>query len=434
VTLRLTVREAIGSLPPGSDARGLLFEWDGRLFRAFGGDSASMFERLLAAAWLPELFDAGLVRFERADVVLEDHSLVVEVERVPVVSYPAEWPVVMLRDAGLMMARLGASLARHGLGFHDAHPWNVLYDGPRPVFVDLGSIIESGEVSLTWAREFRLDIVLPLALHRLGLHELAGAIAGTEHARWKSGLDRRRFRAFPPAYALLGRHRSDPARYYAMLADHVAGLSDRGAKTASSDDALDTPEVGEVERYSQKQQSMDQLLSEIPPGRLLDVGANAGWYSLLAAEHGHAVTAIDVDDGALRALYLQARARGRPVLPLKMDFMRPTGSSGLGLACPAAPQRLRSGTVMALATVHRLVGRQGATLEQFAWVLDMFAADRAIVEFIPRNDSDVASWPLATESWYDAAALVSAMAPYFRLVKTMPSSPAPRTILLFARA
>jgi hypothetical protein len=43
-------------------------------------------------------------------------SLVVEAERVPVVSYPAEWPVVMLRYAGAMIARLGAGFARRDGG------------------------------------------------------------------------------------------------------------------------------------------------------------------------------------------------------------------------------------------------------------------------------------------------------------------------------
>jgi SAM-dependent methyltransferase len=434
VALRLTVHDVVRSGPPPTPPFGaLLFEWEGRLFRGFRGESAVLFERLLGAAWLPELFDAGLVRFERADVVLEGYSLVVEAERVPVVSYPPEWPVVMLRDAGVLIARLGVQLARHGLGFHDAHPWNVLYDGPRPVFVDLDSIFESREVSTDWSREFRREIVLPLALHRVGLHELAAAIAGTENSRWKARLDRRRFRLFPPGFALLGRHRSDAARYFAALADYVGSLPDMSAKTAWSGCGLDTPQGGEVGRYSEKERSMDQLLREIPRGRVLDVGANAGRYSLLATEHGHTVTAIDTDDRTSGALYLQARARGLPILPLKIDFMWPTGSSGLGLVWPAAPERLRSETVIALAVLHHLVGSQNVTFEAFARVLDMFAADRAIVEFIPRNDIDVAKWPLATVPWYDAGALVTAMAPYFRLVKTMPSSPAPRTILLFAR-
>jgi hypothetical protein len=433
VTLRLAVRDVIRSSPTGIDLRGLLFEWDGRLFRAFRGDSAALFERLLGATWLPELFDAGLVRFERADAVLEGYSLVVEAERVPVVSYPPEWPVVMLRDAGVMMARLGASLTRHGLGLHDAHPWNVLYDGPRPVFVDLGSIIETRQVSSAWTREFRRDIVLPLALHRVGLHEIASAIEGTERSGWKARLDRRRFRAFPLAYALLGRHRSDPDRYFGMLADYLQSLPDLGAKTAWSDYDPSPVQVGEVGQYSEKQRSVDQLLHEIPPGRLLDVGANAGWYSLLAAEHGHTVTAIDTDDRTLGALYLQARARGLPILPLRMDLMWPTGSSGLGLACRAAPERLRSETVIALAVVHHLVGHQNVTFEAFAKVLDMFAADRAIVEFIPRDDVYIATWALASQPWYDADALVTAMAPYFRLVRAVPSSPPPRTILVFAR-
>jgi hypothetical protein len=88
---------------------------------------------------------------------------------------------------------------------------------------------------------------------------------------------------------------------------------------------------------------------------------------------------------------------------------------------------------MALALLHHLVGSQGITFDAFARVLDMFSKRFAIVEFIPREDAYVSTWPGLRAEWYDEGSFVAAMSPYFRLRETKPSTPEPRRILLFER-
>ena len=44
---------------------------------------------------------------------------------------------------------------------HDAHPWNVLFEGPRATYVDLGSIVPGRRVSWAWHREFRRHFMGP---------------------------------------------------------------------------------------------------------------------------------------------------------------------------------------------------------------------------------------------------------------------------------
>ena len=118
------------------DERGVRFEYQGKILRAVRGDHARLLRDLIESPNIDEIFDAGLVRYWTSEVVVEGYDLVVECERVPVVSYPQEWPTTMLHEAGLMIARLGEALARAGLSLHDAHPWNVLFDASRPVWVD----------------------------------------------------------------------------------------------------------------------------------------------------------------------------------------------------------------------------------------------------------------------------------------------------------
>jgi hypothetical protein len=431
----IEIGEAVRSSISGVDPHGMLFERNGHLYRAFQGADAALFSRLLDEPWLADLFDAGLVRFTRSPLMVEGHDLVVEVDRVSVVSYPPEWPTVMLRDAGSMTARLGLVMAQHGLALHDAHPWNILFEGTRPVWIDLGSIRVADHVRRAWVWEFRRHFVLPLVLHRLGLRRLADSVQDTHQGGWKTGLDRRWSRMWPIRYRSLMRLRATPIRFLEALGAYMDRMPDRGASTAWSAYRQGRgAEVGELARYDGKQAGVNQMLAGLPKGTLIDIGANAGWFSRLAVHHGHRVIAVDMDDPTLGLLYLLAKEHHEPILPLRLDVMRPPGSYGLALAYAAAPERLRSDTVLALALLHHLVGRQGISFSLFARTMDQFARNTVIVEFIPREDEHVSRWPLADEAWYHPEGLIEAMAPYFRHVSTLPSSPDPRLLMLFERS
>jgi hypothetical protein len=47
-------------------------------------------------------------------------------------SYCYEWLPAMLRDAALLTLDLCIHLAEHEMTLQDGHPWNVLFDGPKP--------------------------------------------------------------------------------------------------------------------------------------------------------------------------------------------------------------------------------------------------------------------------------------------------------------
>lgn len=52
----------------------------------------------------------------------------------------------MLKDAALLHIDLFIRLGRHGLVFKDWHPYNILFKGTNPVFVDFGSIIPTDQL------------------------------------------------------------------------------------------------------------------------------------------------------------------------------------------------------------------------------------------------------------------------------------------------
>src|SRR5919198_1873929 len=124
-----------------ADADGRLFWWQGELYRGLGAEWATLFRRLLQQGIIQRLIDKGLlVETEPTALTMDGYEMVVRHRLLPFVSYPEEWCPAMLKDAALALTELLTELAKVGLTLKDSHPWNVLFDQGRPVYVDLTSI------------------------------------------------------------------------------------------------------------------------------------------------------------------------------------------------------------------------------------------------------------------------------------------------------
>ena len=422
-------------LPVSVDRHAVRFEHEGRILRAFRGADAELIRRLLESPEAERIFEAGLARSWISPVAVDGFDLVVESERVPFVTYPPEWPTVMLREAALVVARVGRRLAPLGLTLSDAHPWHVLFDGPRGVFIDLGSIVTGDKVRPQWEREFRTYFAVPLALHARGWHALGDAVTSEHQLRGaKAFFDGDRVRRFFPwGFRRVSKGSRKTAPYFDRLVAYLEALPARPVPTKWSK-YVQAPHstVGDEAGYDQKQRSVDAFLRGLPAGSVLDVGANAGWFSELAVHHGHRVVALDPDDVTISKLYDRARERRLPILSLRMDIMFPTPAHGLALAYEAAPARLRCDATLWLAVVHHLA-RDGYRWETVAEIIDAFTGETAAVEFIPADDAHLKDWPVAREPWFTQDRFIEAMAGAFPVVDVLPSSPAPRTLLVFRR-
>lgn len=76
----------------------------------------------------------------------------------------------MLKDAALTVLDLLLELAQCGLTLKDSHPWNVLFDAEKPVYVDLTSIVLLDGDSWGGYDQFCRFYMNPLLLMSLG-HE-----------------------------------------------------------------------------------------------------------------------------------------------------------------------------------------------------------------------------------------------------------------------
>src|SRR6516162_6774044 len=127
------------------DWTGRVFSWQDDIYRAISGERAPFYQRLLSEGVLHDLMRRQLlIDTEIAGLEIDGYVLVLKHRTIPFVSHCYEWCGEMLKAAARSVLQLERELLRHGLTLQDAHPYNVLFDGPTPVWVDLGSLVPAG--------------------------------------------------------------------------------------------------------------------------------------------------------------------------------------------------------------------------------------------------------------------------------------------------
>jgi ribosomal protein L11 methylase PrmA len=159
--------------------------------------------------------------------------------------------------------------------------------------------------------------------------------------------------------------------------------------------------------YSQKARAekgaiVAEFLAQAAPQRVVDLGANDGSFSRIAAEAGALVISCDIDPLAVESNYRQMRGRGETkMVPMLIDLTNP--SPGLGWANrerqPFAA-RARADAALALALIHHLAIAANVPL---GLVAEYFAglAPWLVIEFVPKSDSQVQRLLATREDIFD---------------------------------
>lgn len=411
-----------------------MLEQGGQLFRGILPAHAPFCETVLASPAIDNLFALGLVSTERAEIRTADYPLVLRHERIDFVTYWPEWSSLMLRDAALMLCDLNLELLRHGCGILDCHPWNVLFDFTRPVFVDFSAVVPVEDAWLAeMAGRLRNYWVLPLALIARGHPWFARSFRRTpDVGEPVDDLFKHRALAwFPLWYARLRRTaRTDPRRFFERLRAALASLPlprDKWSDGETVCDGRDDDAAGhEVEI-----KTLQTLLERLGPRTVLDIACHEGRRALVAEATGAKVVAFDDNEEHVNTLYLRARAERRKILPLFLDFTVPTPAHGRKCEFPSAPARLRCDVSLLVGVLERLVFHLDLGFPRVAQLLAAYTARHAIVEFAPRAEGH-AERDAHRRDWYNADNFVAAMDKYFRLAGVFDSDP-PRKILLFEK-
>ena len=138
-----------------------------------------------------------------------------------------------------------------------------------------------------------------------------------------------------------------------------------------------------------KRQFVRDALAAAHPKHVLDLGANSGVYSRIAAECGAKVVAWDTDLQATEQNWREALRLNLDIVPLIANPARPTPAAGWRNAENLAlldRTRGRFDCVMMLGLIHHLLLSEQIPLEEIAALLREMTASWAIVEWVPAPD------------------------------------------------
>ncbi|TAE00525.1 MAG: hypothetical protein EAZ97_05595 [Bacteroidetes bacterium] len=126
-----------------TDEIGKVFFWENRVFRAIYSPFTDWANDLFSCGLMTELIEKQLVPNSKiSNYTLEDFDLVLEHEKIEPVSYPYEWTFSMLQAAAVLVLEVNQIAQKYGYQTKDCHPFNVLFCGTKPVFIDIGSFVK----------------------------------------------------------------------------------------------------------------------------------------------------------------------------------------------------------------------------------------------------------------------------------------------------
>jgi len=378
-----------------------------------------------------------------------DEALVLRHPRVDFPSYPWEWPPAMWLRAAELTLGLCRDLIGEGWILKDATPLNVLFRGAQPIFVDVLSIQRVDLCEPVWQAygQFVRTFVLPLLANvKLGWPLQAALLR-------RDGYEPDELYAALPWHVLC----SQPALSIITLPRMLSGIGD-GAAARITPSFVRDPEISQKiilrnldsmlrytraltprpapsawanyaqtanhyshEDHASKREFVAHALETAKPQRVLDVGCNRGMYSMIAADSGAAVVAIDTDLESINRLSVELQDSGKNILPLCVDLARPTPAVGWEnqenesflIRCSG-----RFDMVMMLAVLHHLLIGSQIPLDRIAALCSTLSRF-LIVEWVPTTDPMFQQILRGRDSLYadlTESAFRTAFSAHFRLV------------------
>lgn len=419
------------------DPDGRLMIVDDRVIRAVRESASSQVCTFLSSSLARELIGSGRVVGTRilGDVKTSESrlreavsglsygaefALLLEHDSIFFPSYPYEWPADMLREAGRLTLDLAESLVEEGFGLKDATPYNILFQGPTPVFVDLLSVERRDPRDPVWLPygQFLRTFVLPMIAHRYfgielrqifipyrdglepeSVYRLCGPlqkllppfITEVSLPTWLGAkLDPKREDVYQPKRLDSQEKAKFVLRCVLRQLRRALDRAGRGHdKDSPWSDYMCSKSHYSDEAFAEKQRFVEDAITEFSSRKVLDVGCNTGYFSSVACRNGAQVVAIDYDPVVVGRVWRMACKEGLNILPLVTDLTRPSPAIGWrNEECRSFLERARGSfdTVFMLAVLHHMLVTERVPLPQIIDLAASLTTNVLLMEFVPPED------------------------------------------------
>ncbi len=422
------------SVPSFRDPSGFCLTWDKRILRVVSSDVLDEIDLFISSEIAKKLCASQLlVQTQRLspseqEELLRDEDFqqlvrgrpvgaIFEHEKVEFASYPYEWPAEMLYAAGRLILDLAQSCLKEGYGLKDATPYNILFQGNTPLFVDLLSFERRNPCDPIWKpyAQFCRNFLLPLLAYKFWdvrpadvFTQRRDGLEPAEVYRFCSPL-RRLLMPFLTQVSIptwLSRknvkkklHRdyilSNPDRahfilnsMYNRLRRTLQSVRPKQFRKTLWSDYMESHSYPEG-AFKAKEEFLRNFINECQPRKVLDVGSNTGYFSTLVSSSGAKTVAIDSDPACMGLLWQRAKSENLNILPLVVDLSRPSAAIGWrNSKCAAFIDRADHAfdTVLMLALLHHLMITERIPVEEVLDLASEMTTRWLVIEFVAPQD------------------------------------------------
>jgi SAM-dependent methyltransferase len=380
--------------------------------------------------------------------------------QIPFQSYPFEWSFLQWKKAITAYLHINKIALKYGMVLKDATPYNFYLSGGKSVMFDTSSFtfFKKGDNWLAY-RQFCSEFLSPITLMYYN------------GQRW-SRITRTHLRGLPldfvskqlPIKSWFNLNTFLHIHFHSKYANEnkIKGNKKRGGFSVEKINTLiemmldnlkywTTPyqfekkwheyyskDIESEEYLEHKEELINNWLGQIKPTSVLDLGANTGKFSMLAAKYAEKVIAIESDDKCIDIIEKQIKSKyEKGVSAILLDIAEPTPNLGaLNLEINSIFKRAKSQIVMALAIVHHLNITNQLKFFQIAELLSMFSNEYLIIEFIPINDNKVQLLlkdKTINMMDYNEDKFTKELSKYFALIERRTLNKSKRILLLFKK-
>jgi len=397
------------------DPAGFVLKKENGYYRYVSHEYAGAFEHFIQSGLYQILVDQNLLvpHLEvKQNIHSKDYYTILFPEQIPLTSYPYEWTYSQWQEMAINYLKINTIALEHGMILKDASPYNFAFYKGKCLLLDTTSFTfySNGKPWIAY-RQFCEEILSPLALMHYKDSSWAGLysshISGLPlsfvskelplktwlnsscllhihlHARFQKKKKRNIHSGTgftqEKLITLLQLLRKNIIAWQCPLSNY--SIWNNYYKNDIAD-----------ERYlNDKTNIISEWLSKLQPFVAIDIGANTGKFSFIAAGLCKQVIAVENDLVCVEKIQEQIKEKEyKNITTIVADITEP--SPGLGWENKekkALLERLAGDMVMMLAIVHHLCISKNVPLQFIPKLAASITTRYAIIEFIPKEDSKV---------------------------------------------
>jgi hypothetical protein len=414
------------------------------IYRELAPSYVRHYKHLLESGLASQLFKKKwLIPFEE----IKGDTTVLRAAKIRFVSYPYEWTFSQWKEAAMLTMKIQYQALKHGMILKDATPFNIVFDGQTPVFIDISSF-EVYEEGKPWPAflQFSENFYMPLLLYKyfdsvandiyLSNSNGISLAKGLPLLPWKAQLSPsnliyltmpakiRRSRKLESKEQASSRFftKQKMLQFADQLFNKIKGLRQASKKTRWNDYYSDSEKI-DVSYLDEKLSVVKQWIgSNYAAKTVIDVGCNTGNFSKPLTTKVGLVIAFDDDSRSVDELYQHCRENKiTNIFSFTANISSSTPATGWSnFERASLIQRLKGDVTLALALIHHLCITYHARFEMVRELFSRFS-NELFIEFVPPEDDKVQLLMAGRQeifSWYNWEEFLRVFGNEYTLVKS----------------